>query len=367
MSTLKLAVLKQVAYAHSVRGFIREILKALIPGKWIDRVISDSDATFDAKLDAAFASIDEFAATKDDYCRKVVNVLCDEMARLCEVLREVCEGCGYGDYARCYISHEKFVRLLLRTDTVKLGRLKKALAAHGNGPADLLRGIGAILDDRPLEETAALADAERRRANTEIRRIAKDVKKSIAKIDAVGEQVAALDEKVSEIGTNKSGRRSRKAHSREKVAAVRTAWAVYIASATARMSVNTRPTNSGAFEYSRRQLELAGVTTLKEFSEIKHSIRTQEYRARLKEFSEIKHSIRTQEYRARLKALEAKRGGAAPTKRGRNGIIPTVRKNAKTAILALAFAGASLAAPLRPDASPDALRGGGGQTLRIAA
>ena len=348
MSTLKLAVLKQVAYAHSVRGFIREILKALIPGKWIDRVISDSDATFDAKLDAAFASIDEFAATKDDYCRKVVNVLCDEMARLCEVLREVCEGCGYGDYARCYISHEKFVRLLLRTDTVKLGRLKKALAAHGNGPADLLRGIGAILDDRPLEETAALADAERRRANTEIRRIAKDVKKSIAKIDAVGEQVAALDEKVSEIGTNKSGRRSRKAHSREKVAAVRTAWAVYIASATARMSVNTRPTNSGAFEYSRRQLELAGVTTLKEFSE-------------------IKHSIRTQEYRARLKALEAKRGGAAPTKRGRNGIIPTVRKNAKTAILALAFAGASLAAPLRPDASPDALRGGGGQTLRIAA
>ena len=40
--------------------------------------------------------------------------------------------------------------------------------------------------------------------------------------------------------------------------------------------------NDGAFEYSRRQLELAGVMTLKEFSEIKHSIRTQEYRARLK-------------------------------------------------------------------------------------
>ena len=88
MSALKLAVLRQVAYAHSVRGFIREILKALIPGKWIDRVIDSSDAAFDAKLDAAFATIDEFAATKEDYCRKVVNVLCDEIAGLCEALRE---------------------------------------------------------------------------------------------------------------------------------------------------------------------------------------------------------------------------------------------------------------------------------------
>ena len=98
-----------------------------------------------------------------------INVLCDEIARLCEALREVCEGCGYGDYARCYISHDKFVRLLLRTDTVKLGRLKKALDAHRQCPVDLLREIGAILDDRPFEETAALADAERRRANAEIR------------------------------------------------------------------------------------------------------------------------------------------------------------------------------------------------------
>ena len=53
MSALKLAVLRQIAYSHSVRGFIRDILKALIPGKWIDRVIASSDAAFDAKLDAA--------------------------------------------------------------------------------------------------------------------------------------------------------------------------------------------------------------------------------------------------------------------------------------------------------------------------
>ena len=44
MSALKLAVLRQIAYSHSVRGFIRDILKALIPGKWIDRVIDSSGA-----------------------------------------------------------------------------------------------------------------------------------------------------------------------------------------------------------------------------------------------------------------------------------------------------------------------------------
>ena len=53
------AVMPQIAYAHSVRDFIRELLRRFIPGKWIDRVISDQDANFDEKLGAAFAGLDE--------------------------------------------------------------------------------------------------------------------------------------------------------------------------------------------------------------------------------------------------------------------------------------------------------------------
>ena len=53
----------QIAYAHSVREFIRELLKRFIPGRWIDRVISDSDAAFDAKLDAAFMTMNEKTAS----------------------------------------------------------------------------------------------------------------------------------------------------------------------------------------------------------------------------------------------------------------------------------------------------------------
>ena len=67
----------QIAYAHSVRDFIRKLLRWFIPGKWIDRVISDQDANFDEKLGAAFAGLNEKTAREKDYCAKVVSVLCD--------------------------------------------------------------------------------------------------------------------------------------------------------------------------------------------------------------------------------------------------------------------------------------------------
>ena len=148
MSALKLAVLRQVAYAHSVRGFIREILKALIPGKWIDRVIDSSDAAFDAKLDAAFASLDETTATEKDYCVRVVSVLCDEVSEVCEVTRLVCVNRGYRRYAETFLSSEKFIRLLLRQDLEKLERLNAAMADSAKPLCVLLREIGVVLEDK---------------------------------------------------------------------------------------------------------------------------------------------------------------------------------------------------------------------------
>ncbi len=336
MSALKLAVLRQIAYSHSVRGFIRDILKALIPGKWIDRVIDSSDAAFDAKLDAAFATLDEFAATKEDYCRKVVNVLCDEIARLCEALREVCEGCGYGDYARCYISHDKFVRLLLRTDTVKLGRLKKALDAHRQSPVDLLREIGAILDDRPFEETAALADAERRRANAEIRAIAEDVKKSIAKIDAVGEQVAVLDAKVTR--GKPCGRRRSGKHDAEGPVCL-AVWEGDKNNATLRGSLNTRVTYESVFARHKSELSKAGVATVAQFRRAIHAMQN---RAHVR----AKNALFARQDEARQKS--AAHGN---TRRGKNGIMSDMKGHAKSALaLTLAIAG-GLASPLRSDAT----------------
>ena len=87
-----------------------------------------------------------------------------------------------------------------------------------------------------------------------------------------------------------------------------------------------------AFEYSRRELADIGIDNVKKF------------RA-------VLHSVRNMECEDRRRALEAKRGGASPTKRGKNGIMRGMKKNANLAVLAaLAIVGA-MAAPLRSDAS----------------
>ena len=103
------ALTPQIAFTHTVREFIRELLKRFIPGKWIDRVISEDEATFDAKLDAALVGLDEKTATSKDYRASVVSVLCDEVSSICEVTRLVCINRGYDEYATTYLSSEKFV------------------------------------------------------------------------------------------------------------------------------------------------------------------------------------------------------------------------------------------------------------------
>ena len=362
MSTLKLAVLRQVAYAHSVRDFIREILKKLIPGKWINRVFADSDEAFNNKLDEAFKKMDVATATKDDYRKAVAEVLCDEVSRLCGVLKDVCDGRGYLDYYEAHISHERFVRLVLSTDTMKLGKMKKLVADASLSPIDMLRGVGAVLNDEPLEERAALCARERRRANADLKAIAADVKSTMqigmdeikSGVAAVGAKVDAAQVTMAKIGRARQKTRSCKTHSQRKIDAVQTAWTVYLESATARTSVNTRPTNRGAFEYSKRQLELAGVTTLKEFCEIKHSLRTREYRTRLK-------SLYAAQRQSPAQAIKQ-----SNNQTGKYGIIRGMGKNAKhIAPFALAIA-CALAAPLRTDASLVAM-GGGGQKPRLAA
>ena len=239
-------------------------------------------------------------------------------------------------YARCYISHDKFVRLLLRTDTVKLGRLKKALDAHRQCPVDMLREIGAILDDRPFEETAALADAERRRANAEIRAIAEDVKKSIAKIDAVGEQVAVLDAKVTR--GKPCGRRLSGKHDAEGPVCL-AVWEGDKNNATLRGSLNTRVTYESVFARHKSELSKAGVVTVAQFRRAIHAMQN---RAHVR----AKNALFARQDEARQESA-----AQSNTRCGKNGIMSDMKGHAKSALaLTLAIAG-GLASPLRSDAS----------------
>ena len=271
------AVMPQIAYAHSVREFIRELLKRFIPGKWIDRAISDRDASFDAKLDAAFSSLDEKTATEKDYCAKVVSVLCDEVSGICEVTRLVCINRGYEDYADTFLSTEKFVRLLLRQDLEKLERLNAALADKSKPLCVLMRDVGAVLEDKTSEGGAAFGAADVKKANAELKAIAADVKSTMqtgfAEVkDEIKSGVAAIGAKVDAVATTVSKlRKGNKLHGRYSPTAKTVCWSCWIAAANHEeiwRGVNTRITYKAVFDYYHARLAQVGVGSHAAFRDV---------------------------------------------------------------------------------------------------
>ena len=324
------AVMPQIAYAHSVREFIRELLKRFIPGKWIDRAISNGDEAFSAALDAAFAELDEKTATEKDYCGKVVSVLCDEVSEICEVTRLVCVNRGYDEYAAKYLSSEKFIRLLLRQDTAKLKKLNAAMADASKPLCVLLREIGAVLEEKSSDDGAAFGAAEIKKANAALKAIAADVKKTIKTGFAeVKRDIATVGEKVDAIAAKVKRGRRRGKYDDDTIALCVAVLSAAENNATIKSGLNTRVTHDAVFDYNRRELEMRGVSDVAEFTRI---IRA--------------HQARKQ--RKRGKAMEARTAAQAKPK---NGIIYGMKRHAKSALaLTLAIAG-GFAAPLRSAAS----------------
>ena len=280
------AVTPQIAFTHSVREFIRELLKRFIPGKWIDRVISEDETSFDAKLDAALVGLDEKTATSKDYCAKVVSALCDEVSNICEVTRLVCINRGYRKYAETFLSTEKFVRLQLRQDTEKLERLNAVLEDKTKPLCVLLQEIGAVLENRPTNEVAAFGASELRKANAELKAIAVDVKKTLqtgfkevnanikAGVAAVGEKVDAVAAKVT---------RGKHRCKYDEALIMFCMACVETRSAELRSSTKTKIRLEDIFTYNKRKLAERGVNDAKQFAKIVHAYRARESRRRDKE------------------------------------------------------------------------------------
>ena len=266
MTSLKNAVLRQVAYAQSVRDIIRLILGRLLKGKWVEDIFASSDEEFLRKLDDALKTIDLRATTKKPYCEKIVAVLCDEVAELCETLHTVCEGRGYGEYFESHISHERFVRLVLSVDTVKLGKMRRIAENMELTPIELLREIGALLHDEPLEVRHGETARELRKSNAEILKVVKATKKTLVeKVDAVAADVKEVQKRM------RNRKTARRQFSAKQLEAASTAWRLYIESEAAHSNENTRPTYKAAFDHSRRALEEAGVDSVETFKKLLRS------------------------------------------------------------------------------------------------
>ena len=348
MTSLKNAVLRQVIYAQSVRKVIRLILGRLSEGDWINHVFASSDEEFRGKLDDALKTIDLKAATKKPYCEKIVAVLCNEVAELCETLHAVCEASGYEHYSSAYISRERFVRLVLSVDTVKLGKMRRIVENKELSPIELLRAIGALLDDVPLEVRYGETARELRKGNAEILKVMKATEKTLS----------CVESKVEEVGRKVSRLRARKRDegADEKEAAVVAAWNAYRNSVAASMGENTRPTYKGAFEYSRQHLVEAGVETLSEFSRIRRTVISRESWKRVKELG----AKRDEAWRKKQPATRA-------PKPEKYDILHSMTKTIKNAILMGAAIALGLASPLRSDASQVMTGGASGVVGRHSA
>ena len=338
MSVLKTAVLRQIAYARSIRSIIRAIMRRMLDGEWINRIFASSDEEFNKRLDLALEPLDFATATKRDFCEAVVDVLCDEVSELCLALKEVCEGSGYSEYYESHISHERFVRLVLSVDTVKLGKMKKILDNANLSPIDILRNIGAVLNDETLEERAALGAMERRRANAELKAIAADVKSTMQigfaqsnqkLLECKSEIIAAVGEKVDAVAAKVKRGSRRGRYTEAQIDFCGKVWESACDIQEIRNSTNTKVSYEAAFQFFRRQLAKLGVESVDDFKSIIRAHQARELRRRQREKSAAKPSAQ----------------------RGKYGIMRDVKSHAKSALaLTLAIAG-GLVAPLRSEAA----------------
>ena len=103
MSTFYPAVMGQVDFACSVLGFIKRLLRAVLPALARDKGILGSKEQFQRQIDAAFNALDPHEATEHDYRLAVANAACLEVEKLCELLTDACECLGFEDIARRYL------------------------------------------------------------------------------------------------------------------------------------------------------------------------------------------------------------------------------------------------------------------------
>ena len=335
MTSMDVAVIRQLTCVCSVREFIRDALCVFLPGKWTNLAIYDGNDAFLAKIDEALADGGDEPPDGDACRRKIVAVLCDEVVRLGSVLRDVCEGLGYGEYARRYLSYDKFVRLLMRADKAMFDRLRRTLSDPGRRPIDILRDIGAALDGLESGALGELGEPERGAANGEILRISDEIRAALVQIGTIGENVAALR---SDVLALKSGKRKPGSGLRipgEKTVAADMVWGAYCERPG---SENTRPTILGAFNYGRTMLIKAGILTIEEFKRILAALRKRKQRM-LEREREAKDRERT------AAKAENKR-----TKCAGFDIIPNVKQGIKTAASIALATTCAAAAPLRPEA-----------------
>ena len=276
----------QVDFACRVLGFIKRLLRAVLPALARDKGILGTKEQFQRQLDAAFTMLDPHEATEHDYRLAVANAACLEVSKLCELLTEACCCVGFEDAAKRYLAPKRFVLMLLKRDTAKLDALTDAVKSADGNVGRLLMRIGAVLEGRP--DTYDEMDASaKRKATIDTKKIIAEVKTIAKKLDSgkaeIVEHIDAVGKKVEKL---KLTRKRKSKYSDEMRTACLSYWEAAQTNETVRSSINTRPTYETAFRYFARQLAKHGIDSVKKFKAVLRSMQSTECTERHKKLDE---------------------------------------------------------------------------------
>ena len=328
MSTFYPAVMAQVEFACSVLGFIKRLLRAVLPSLARDRSILGTKEQFKAQIDAAFAEIDPHGATERDYRLAVANAACGEVAKLCEILTNACRCVGFSDLANRYLDARRFLALVLGQDKPQLDALFRLVREGDGNVGRLLMRVGAMLDGRE-DPYAAMDPVAKRKATVDTKKIIAEVKTIAKKIDEgkaeIVEHVDAVGAKVDKLKFSKKRKSKYSDAARDACLAY---WNAEQKNVEVRHSLNTRVTYEAVFKRHLEELAAFGITTVVQLQK-------------------IVHAAQSRECEARKRKLDAQRDGRrkevsqTPPKNGKMAGV----KNTLKAVFALTLATIGVAAP----------------------
>ena len=271
MPTFYPAVRAQVDYAFALLGFIKRLLRAVLPGLSRDKRILGTKKDFTGQIDAAFADIDPHGAKVEDYRLAVVAAACAEVSNLCALLTNACNCTGFSEIASRYLSPRRFMFMLVKCDGAKLKALLSAVESGGRDVGRILMRVGAVLDGRP-DTYDRMDDAAKRKAATDSRRILDEVRTLAKRIDDGRDEIIghvdAVAAKVGGLGS-RGKRKSRYGGAVREVCLAY--WNAAQNNADIRYSINTRITYKAVFGYFAKELSAHGVTSAEQFRQALHS------------------------------------------------------------------------------------------------
>ena len=284
-------------YAFALLGFIKRLLRAVLPSLARDKRILGTKKDFTSLIDAAFGDIDPHEASEEDYRLAVVAAACTEVANLCSLLTNACNCTGFSKIANHYLNTRRFMFLLMKCDDAKLNALKSIVESGDKNVGRILMRVGAVLDGRP-DTYDEMDAAAKRKATIDSQRILDEVKTLAKHIDDGKSELAKhIDDGKSEIiehvdavavkvdGLKPRGKRkSRYGGAMREVCLAY--WNAAQNNADIRYSINTRITYRTVFDYFAKDLAKHGVTSARQFKQALHSAHNLECIERRKKLDE---------------------------------------------------------------------------------